>query len=59
GELAHQFNEMAAALERDDVLLEALGGDLARSYLAVRRAEWQAMKDLSHEEEVRLILERY
>jgi glutamine synthetase len=53
------LGEAIAALERDDVLLEALGGDLARSYLAVRRAEWEAMKDLAHDEEVRLILERY
>jgi glutamine synthetase len=53
------LGDAIAALERDDVLLEALGGDLARSYLAVRRAEWQAMRDLSHDEEVRLILERY
>ncbi len=53
------LGEAIAALERDELLLQALGSDLARSYLAVRRAEWQAMKDMSHDEEVRLILERY
>jgi len=25
----------------------------------VRRAEWEAMRDMSHEAEVRLLLERY
>ncbi len=57
--LPTSLGEAIAALERDDVLLEALGIDLARSYLAVRRAEWQAMKDMSHAEEVQLLLERY
>ena len=30
------------ALEKDEVLMEALGDLLARSYLAVRRSEWEA-----------------
>src|SRR5438034_3189843 len=34
--------EALDALERDDVLLEALGPVLAESYLAVRRSEWEA-----------------
>jgi glutamine synthetase len=34
--------EALAALESDVVLTEALGPVLARSYLAVRRSEWQA-----------------
>lgn len=46
-------------LEEDEVLLEALGSDLARAFLAVRQAEWEALKDLELEEEVRLLLERY
>lgn len=53
------LGEAIAALEQDHVLLQALGPELARSYLAVRRAEWEAMKDLPHEEEVRILLERY
>jgi glutamine synthetase len=35
------------ALRRDSVLLDALGPDLARSYMAVRMGEWDALKDLS------------
>lgn len=57
--LPENLGEAIQALEQDEVLLDALGPDLAQSYLAVRRAEWEGMKDLSHEEEVRLLLERY
>lgn len=41
------------------VLLDALGSDLAQAYLAVRKAEWEAMKDFDLDTEVRLLLERY
>ena len=46
-------------LGRDSVLLAALGPTLAQAYLAVRRAEWQALKDVDLAGEVRLLLERY
>jgi glutamine synthetase len=46
-------------LSRDEVLLEALGPELARAYLAVRRFEWQALRDLALADEVRLLWERY
>ncbi|GIV84209.1 MAG: glutamine synthetase [Candidatus Roseilinea sp.] len=58
-QLPTTLGEAIAALEQDAVLLDALGDALARSYLAVRRAEWEAMKDLPHAEEVQLLLERY
>lgn len=57
--LPASLGEAIAALEEDEALLQALGPELARSYLAVRRAEWEAMKDLPHEEEVQILLERY
>jgi len=41
------------------VLLEALGEDLARSFTAVRQAEWEALKDMSLEDEVNLLVEKY
>ena len=46
-------------LSSDTVLLDALGPELAQAYLAVRKAEWEAMKDLELEAEVKLLLERY
>jgi glutamine synthetase len=53
------LGEALAALEQDRLLLEALGPGLADSFVAVRRAEWEALKDTPHEEEVRLLVERY
>jgi glutamine synthetase len=46
-------------LEEDEVLLGVLGSDLARAFLAIRRAEWEALKGLTLEDEVRLLRERY
>jgi glutamine synthetase len=44
---------------RDTVLSAALGASLAQAIMAVRWAEWQALKDLSLTDEVKLLLERY
>jgi glutamine synthetase len=52
GEALEQFS-------KDAVLSAALGPELARAFLAVRWAEWQALKDLSLADEVSLLLERY
>ncbi|NER28864.1 MAG: glutamine synthetase, partial [Symploca sp. SIO1C4] len=46
-------------LSTNKLLLDALGKELAQVYLAVRQAEWEAMKDLELEAEVKLLLERY
>jgi glutamine synthetase len=51
--------EAVKHLERDDLLLAALGPGLARAFLAVRRAEWEALHGLTLEAEVKLLLERY
>jgi glutamine synthetase len=57
--LPQNLGEALAALRKDDVLLEALGKGLARSFTAVRQNEWEALKDMSLEEEVDLLVERY
>ena len=46
-------------LRKDTVLLDALGPDLARVYLAVRKAEWKAMADWNLDKEVKSLLDRY
>lgn len=48
-----------AALETDRVLMDALGPQLAQAYIAVKRFEWQALKDLPLQDEVTLLMERY
>lgn len=57
--LPTNLGESIEQLSNDEVLLNALGSELSRAYLAVRKAEWEAMKDLELEEEVKLLLERY
>ena len=46
-------------LRQNDLLLSALGNDLAQAFLAVRQAEWNALKDLTLEEETQILLDRY
>jgi len=48
-----------AQLRQDKTLLDALGQDFAQAFLAVRQAEWDAMKELDLSAEVNLLLERY
>lgn len=57
--LPDSLEAAVGALERDPVLMEALGPDLARAYIAVKRFEWQALKDMPLDEEVSLLMERY
>jgi glutamine synthetase len=57
--LPQNLGESIDALRKDRVLLEALGAPLATSFVAVRQNEWEALKDLSLEEEVNMLVERY
>jgi glutamine synthetase len=57
--LPANLDEAIQRLESDLVLLDALGPGLAKSFVAVRRAEAAALGKLTLEEEVRLLLERY
>jgi glutamine synthetase len=47
------------ALSADSALLDALGGPLARSYMAVRRAELDALTGLSEDDQARQHLLKY
>ncbi|MBE9177806.1 glutamine synthetase [Oculatella sp. LEGE 06141] len=57
--LPDSLGQAIAHLTQDDLLLQALGAELAQAFLAVRTAEWQAMKGMVLEEEIKLLLERY
>jgi glutamine synthetase len=60
---AHRYpttlQESIESLERDEVLVEALGELLARSYLAVRRSEWEAYSAMPEEERFRAHFLKY
>jgi len=60
---AHRYpatlQESVEALERDEVLVEALGDLLARSYLAVRRSEWEAYSAMPDDERFRAHFLKY
>jgi glutamine synthetase len=57
--LPANLGEALDHFSKDAVLSAALGPELARAFLAVRWAEWQALKDMSLTDEVNLLLERY
>lgn len=57
--LPQSLGQSIGELEKDGVLLDALGPELARAYLAVRRAEWETLKDMTLEAEARLLLDKY
>jgi glutamine synthetase len=60
---AHRYpttlRESIESLERDEVLVEALGELLARSYLAVRRSEWEAYAAMPEDERFRAHFLKY
>ena len=57
--LPSSLGESIEQLSNNPVLLNALDSDLGQVYLAVRKAEWEAMKEFDLSEEVKLLLERY
>jgi len=57
--LPQSLDQAMLALKQDPMVLETLGLSLATTLLAIRQAEWDAMKDFTLEEEVKLLMERY
>ena len=57
--LPSDLRETIDALSKDQVLLDALQPKLSKAILAVRESEYKAMKDMSFEEERKLLLQRY
>ena len=47
------LKEATQELEQDSLLMEAMGEMLARSYLAIRRADWDIFSGESDEFEIR------
>lgn len=57
--LPENLGEAIDHFAQDRTLLDAMGTGLATAFLAVRRAEWNYLKDLTLEEEARLLFDRY
>ena len=57
--LPSNLGEAIACLQENDVLLQALNSELSQAFLAVRQAEWTAMKDWELEQEVKTLWARY
>jgi glutamine synthetase len=57
--LPRSLGEALEALAADKTLCESLGSARARAYLAVKRMEWEALRDLSLADEVAMLAERY
>ncbi len=57
--LPASLGESIGQLTADAVLRTELGAELTRAFLAVRRAEWEALKGAQLADEVALLLERY
>jgi glutamine synthetase len=57
--LPQSLDQAISAFQQDPVLLDALGADYAKTFLAVRQAEREAMQNFTLEAEVKLLLERY
>lgn len=57
--LPQSLGEALDHLKQNNILLNALNPDLSQAFLAVRQAEWSAMKDWELEVEVKLLLNKY
>ena len=57
--LPNSLGAAIACLEKDELLLSGLGEDLAKAFIAVRKAEWEVLQGKSLEEEVNLLLTKY
>lgn len=57
--LPTNLGEAIARLRENDLLLNALNPELSQAFLAVRQAEWEAMKDWELDREVNQLWARY
>ena len=57
--LPANLGEAITNLKSDRILLDNLGEEFSRVYIAVREAEWKAMKDMDLDAEVNLLWQRY
>jgi glutamine synthetase len=57
--LPSNLGDALVHLKSNPVILRALGNELATAYIGVKNAEWDALKNLTLDEEVQLLLKKY
>lgn len=57
--LPSSLAEALSGFERDKILVEAMGRGLSKAYIAVKNAEMECLKNLTMQEEVELLLNKY
>lgn len=57
--LPSKLDEAINKLEKNKVILDAIGYDLSKAYIAVKKAELEVLGNLKLNEEVELLLEKY
>lgn len=57
--LPSTLKEAIFNLKNDHVILDSLGYELSKAYIAIKNAEWEFFKDLSIDEEVEILLEKF
>jgi len=57
--LPRDMKEALFNLEDNKTILGAMGSELAKSYLTVKKVECEELRKLPHEKEVDLLLEKY
>jgi len=57
--LPQNMGEALDNLEKDEVILNALGEDLSKSYMAVKAEEWSFMGKIDSKKEVELLVDKY
>lgn len=58
-ELPSSLSEALEGFKKDKILVESMGNGLSRAYIAVKNAELEYLKNLTMEEEVELLLNKY
>ena len=57
--LPTELDNAIIELQKDEVLLTAMGTELSKAYIEIKKAEFKALRNLELEEEVQILLDKY
>lgn len=58
-QLPSELETAIIKLQKDKVLLTAMGSELSKAYIEIKKAELRALRNLELEEEIQILLEKY